>query len=161
MALTKIGNTHLDLLNHHELKEGLTAHQHNWFAERARGVKTLQIPVSVASVVSNNVTIPAAGQTPIGPRPGFTWAVKRLTAGGLATNDVLNVYLNVVNDMNLVGVLTSAAPSLFPGELGIILQEGDVLVFHNPSSLAATGDIAVNGQVIEVPTTDVWKIVGA
>lgn len=161
MALTKIGNTHLDLLNHHELKEGLSAHQRNWFAERGRGVKPLQIPVSVATVSGSAVTLPTAGQTPIGPRPGFTWAVKRLTAAGLGTNDTLNVYINIANDMNLVGVLTSTAPSLFPGELGIILSEGDVLVFQNSGSLSATGDIAVNGQVIEVPSVDVWKIVGA
>lgn len=160
MANVKIGTTHFDILNHHELKEGLSTHQRNWFAERGRGVKTLQIPTTVATIASSAVTLPAAGQTPVGPRPGFTWAVKRLTVAGLGTNDVLKVYMNAVNDMNLLGILTPTAPSLFPGELGIILQDGDVLIF-NGTSLTATGDVAVNGQVLEVPTVDVWKIVGA
>ena len=159
MAITKIGNTHLDLLNHGELHSSLSEHQKNWFAERARGVKTLQIPTTVATISGSAVTLPAAGQTPIGPRPGFTWDVKRLTVSNLGTNDVLKVYLNVVNDMNLIDIFTATKPTIYPGELGIILQDGDVLIFSG-SSLSATGDVAVNGQVIEVPTTDVWKIVG-
>lgn len=160
MALTKIGNTHLDLLNHKELSEGLSHHQRNWFAERARGVKTLQIPVSVATIASSAITIPAAGQTPIGPRPGFTWAVKRITASNIGASDTLKIYLNVVNDMNLVDILTATKPSIYPGELGLILQEGDVLIV-NGTSLSGTGDVSVNGQVVEVPSVDVWKIIGA
>lgn len=159
MAVTKIGNTSMDMLNKAELYEQLNKTQEAWFAERARGVKPMNLPVTIATIASGSVTLPPSGPTRLGPKQGFTWIVKRLSVTGLATNDVLNVYVNSATAMGFVDTITATKPAIYPEE-GLMLEGGEYLIVSG-SSLSATGDLAVTGQIVETPTVDVWKVLGA
>lgn len=149
-----------NFLDHHELGAALNNHTASWFKEMARGLKHMQLPVQLGSVSSNNVAIPAVGGEAVGPRPGFIWAVQRLSVTGLSTNDVLGVYRNSADPMNFVGTVTAATPYTLFGDKGFLLKDGDRLVFANIGNLTATGQIVITGEFIECAEIDIWKLIG-
>lgn len=148
-------NSKINLLTQEELSTELDRVTVNLTQEAARGVTTDRF-FSVATVAAGALSLPANDQQKIGPTLGFAWAVQRVTAAGLGTTDVLAVYRNSVSAFNLLGVVT-ASSSLHVGSKGIILRGGETLYLAG-SSLSAIGDIAVNGEVIEVPELDLYKL---
>lgn len=149
-----------NFLDHDELKSALSNHTASWFREMARGLKHMVLPAQLGTVVSTAVAIPSLGNQPVGPQPGFVWAIQRLSVTGLATNDVLGIYRNTVDPMNYLGQLTSTATTLYPGDKGMLLKDGDRLVLGNIGALSATGQIVVTGEFIECAEIDIWKLIG-
>jgi hypothetical protein len=125
--------------------------------EEARGI-ALWRDDAEADVATGSVTIPKAGAaTKIGANPGFAVLIQSARVAGLASNDVITVYRNVVVDKNLVGQLTFAAPTTGFGSKGLILKGGETVIFTGSSLTATT--VTVNLEGIEVPETDLYKLV--
>lgn len=157
MANYKLGaGTSVDLLNRKELSEELDKQTRDWYQERARGLTTTTFN-SVQTVASSAVSIPSNSEPIIGPRPGFAWAVQRIAVQGLTTNDIIKVYKNIVTDVRFVDQMTFTKNAIYPGSKGLLLHGGDKLIFVG-ASLTATGDISVNGETIELPELDLYKI---
>lgn len=158
MSKTKIqAGAVLDTLTRDELAQTIDDHTRNWYQEKARGKAPARFNAA-ALVVSTAVAIPAVGDDSIGPKPGFLWKIERITAAGLGTGDVLQVYRNVAVDRNLLGVCTQAQPVMSGTGKGTILQGEETLVFAG-ASLAATGYITINGEAIEVPGSDYYALI--
>lgn len=149
-------NSEFETLTHEEMQDALTINQRNWFREMARGVKHMQVPPTIGTPATGTLTLPTVGGEPIGPNPGFVWAVQRLSAAGLRSTDVLSVYRNNVDPQNFVGNLTATSPMLLFGDKGFLLKDGDTLAF-NGTSLSAT-QVIVTGELVECATIDIWKI---
>lgn len=145
-----------EVLNRAELTAALDKQTIDWFQEQARGLSTARFD-GQAVVASAAVTIPAAGSpNRLGPKMGFAWAVQRVTAVGLLTGDTLGVYRSALTPHNFLGVLTPTT-SLHIGSKSIILRSDENLVITG-NSLSATGDIVITGEAIEVPETDLFKL---
>lgn len=151
-------NSEFETLTHDEMAGALSNHQRNWFMEMARGLKHMQTIPMIGTPATGTLTLPTLGGDPIGPNPGFVWAVQRLSANGLRSTDVLSVYRNSVDPQNFIGQLTATAPMTLFGDKGFLLKDGDSLVF-NGTSLSAT-NVVVTGEVIECATIDIWKLIG-
>lgn len=149
-----------NFLDHHELGTALSNHTASWFKEMARGLKHMVLPAQLGTVASSAISIPALGTQPVGPQPGFVWAIQRLSIVGLSTNDVVGIYRNTADPMNYLGQLTATSPSVYPGDKGMLLKDGDRLVFANIGSLSATGQLVVTGEFIECAEIDIWKLIG-
>jgi hypothetical protein len=125
--------------------------------EEARGI-ALWRDDAEADVSSGSITIPATGAaTKIGANPGFAVLVQSARAAGLATGDVVNVYRNVAVNKNFVGQLTAASPVEGFGSKGLILKGGETIIFTGASLTATT--VTINLEGIEVPETDIYKLV--
>lgn len=155
MPKTKLrAGEEVETLSREEMEHALAKSTREWFQEQSRGVSTFEIQ-DAAAVASTAVTLPSGVSVGYGPDTGFAWEVKRLTAAGLGTNDILKVYRDVIGDMNFVGQMTATSPVFKPGCL--ILRGGQRLVF-NGTGLTATGFISVNGEGFEVAEPDLYKL---
>lgn len=157
MALYKLSaGSEIDVLNKKELGEQLDVYTRNWYQEKARGMTTAGFE-GVATIAAGAVTIPGNRDKPIGPHPGFAWALQRACAQGLASTDTIKIYKNAVNDIRFLGQMTGSAPVYSPGSVGVILRGGDRLIFTG-SSLSLTGDVSINGEAVELPELDLYKL---
>lgn len=148
-------NSRIDLLTQQELAAELDRVTVNLTQEQARGITTARF-VTVATIAAGKISLPPSDQQKIAPSQGFAWAVQRVTAAGLGATDSLAVYRNAITPFNLLGSVT-ASSSLHVGSKGILLRAEESLLLAG-SSLIATGDIAVNGECIEVPELDLYKL---
>lgn len=157
MAKVRIqAGAELDVLNKGELDAGMAGANDAWFRERAAGLKYMRLPVLAATPSGGVVQLGGIGG--YGPASGFIWAIQRLSVSGLATADVLNVFRNTVDPQNFIGQLGAGAAATFTaGSKGFILLPDETLVISG-SSLTATVPIIVNGEAVEVPSTQVWKV---
>jgi hypothetical protein len=145
----------IETLTPAELKAGLTATTASWFQEMARGLSTARF-TSTATISGAAVTFPPPGETRIGPEVGFAWAVQRVSAYGLDSADVLQVFRNVAVPETYLGQITTASPMTL-GSKAVILRSDERLVITG-TSLTATGTIAVNGEAVELPEMDLYKL---
>jgi hypothetical protein len=154
MPTTKLGaGQQVETLNQAELHHELTKQTTAYFQEQARGFTSARFGPVAVTVSGGSVTVPGADATRFGPDQGWAWAVQRISADGLAANDVLKVYLN---GTIYVGQITAAA-NFAPGSKGCVLRGGDFLVVKG-SSLTATGDIVVNGEAAQAAELDIYKL---
>lgn len=157
MAKTKLGAGQVvDTLTQGELDASLDRQTRDWFQEQARGFSTARF-ASIGTVDSTDVTVPQSGAEPIGPDTGFAWTVQRLSVVNLGDGDVLRIYRNSVTDFNFIDQVTDTAPSVHFGSKGLVLRAEERLILVG-TGLAATGDVIVNGEAIEVAELDLYKI---
>lgn len=158
MGLFKLkNNAEIELVTPAEQRAMLDKQTRDWWEEKSRGVQPARF-TGYGTINTGAVTLPATGDNPIGPRPGYAWAVYRISVRGLATNDVLNVFRSnglTATDENYIGQLTAAAPALYIGK-GLILRGPEKLIITG-TSLSATA-VTVNGEAQEVPDVDVNKL---
>lgn len=148
--------SHVETLNQAELEQVLSKQTATYFQEQARGFSTARFG-DVSTVASSAVQVPADDGTVFGPDTGWAWAVQRVSAQGLSTNDVLKVWRNDEGQLlNFLGYIT-ATSNFSPGSKGVILRGGEKLIVTG-ASLGATGDIAVNGEALQVSELDIYKI---
>jgi hypothetical protein len=140
-----------DTLTQDEHKANLDQQTVSWFQERARGVSTARFDATGAPA-GGSVTLPGPGEA-IGPDRGFAWTVQRITADGLAAGDVLTVWRGSFR----LGQVTMATNLSF-GSKGCILRGGERLTITG-TGLTAPGDVSVNGEALEVPEADLYKVV--
>lgn len=72
------------------------------------------------------------------PKPGYAWAVQRITIGGLGITtsdavDTCQVYRGTsaadIQSQNYLNLLNHSSPTWHPGRTGLILQYGEMLLF--------------------------------
>jgi hypothetical protein len=129
------------------------------FQEMMRGIKPMRF-AATGTVESDAVTIPQAqgGQINLGPEPGFIWAIRRICVYGLATNDVLQIHRTETDGSAFMGQLTAAVPFIYPGSCSMLIYGGEFLTLTG-SSLAATGQLIVNGEAVEAPAFLLGRLV--
>lgn len=148
----------LDAVSPTELATHLDRFTADWYQEKARGITIARFD-SFGTVASTAVTIPPVGAAePIGPFKGFAWLVQSIRVSGLATGDVISIYRNVANGNKFVGTMTFSVPYIGFGSKGLILLGEEKLVFAG-ASLTASGDITVNGEGIQCPEPDLYKLI--
>jgi len=148
--------SHVETLSQAELEAVLGKQTQTWFQEQARGFSTARFG-DVSTVASQAVTVPATDDTVFGPDHGFAWAVQRISAQGLSTNDILKVFRNDENNLlNFLGYITATA-NFAPGSKGVILRGGEKLIVTG-ASLTATGDVVINGEALQCAELDIYKI---
>lgn len=154
----KAGAT-IDILTSAELTQALKDEVAAMYVARATGVKPMRFQAT-GTIGGAAVTIPGAQnqQLKLGPAPGMLWKVARISAFGLAANDVLQVHRTVTDGSQFLGNLTAALGYLHIGGEGMLLNGGEFLTLTG-SALTATGQLIVNGEGIEVPEFMLWKIV--
>jgi len=146
----------LDLLNRAELTEVLGA----WATELTRGVKFRQF--SGAATVSGGVwTIggPQADnrQSPLGPEPGFVWAVTRVAASGpglVAGTDLWSLYVDEVTPSKLIQSGITRGSTWTIGAL--VLVGGGILTASGAGT--GTGDVTLSGGAVELPAQLAWRL---
>jgi hypothetical protein len=159
MATAKLpAGYEVDTLTRQELGEELDSHTRNWFQEMARGVGTARFPTLNQTVASESVSFPATGDPLIGPKPGYCWAVQRVSALGLSTGDTLQIYRGAPVPSNFLGQLSAANPTFHVGSKGVILRDTETISVLG-ASLTATGVITLTGEALECSELDIYKLI--
>lgn len=157
MAKFKLNaNSTVDMLTKDELRGELNTTVREFYEERARGLSIAR-DSSTVTVADTGLTFPATGKT-IGPKPGFAWALQRLSVFNLASNDTLLVYRNSANPDNFLFQVTFANPTYHPGSKGCILRGPDKIIVTG-ASLTATGDVTINVEALECADLDLYKLI--
>jgi hypothetical protein len=156
MAKYKLNaNSTIDLLTPQEHLDNLDKQTKDWFQEQARGF-TIERYEATATVAAAAITLPAAGHSPIGPKTGYAWKVTRISISGLLSGDGVQIYRNSTDPQNFIDTLSSSRPAAYP-KSGLILRGGETLIATG-SSLTATGDLTLTGEVTECSELDLYKI---
>lgn len=79
------------------------------------------------------------------------------TAGSNGTVDVLNVHRVNTDGSQFLGQISYTVPWLHIGGRGMLLRNGEFLLITG-TGLAATGTIQVNGEGVETPADQDWKL---
>lgn len=152
----------IDAVTYREMHDALGAHMRSWVAEIAAGGRFARF-AATGTVAATALSIGGAASTQeLGPAPGFVWDVRRLHITGLAVADVASVFINDSGPASLVATTTDlplAANRSFLWSKQVVLYPGDNLLVTG-ASLAATGQITVSGQVLELPVNLAWKLAG-
>lgn len=150
----------IEVLTKSELDDSLDGLPTGIWAQYARGLKHLDLPVMSGAVAGGALRLGGSDspdQTFCGPRQGFVWRVARISVFGLAANDVVQVYRGDVAASRFVTVLSATAPSFTPSH-GLLLKPGGRIVVDG-TGLAAT-HLTVTGEVIEAPGEQIFKLIG-
>lgn len=134
--------------------------QKAYFAEMARGIKQIRFFGTGVVDAAKNVTVPGVGGEPLGPNPGFSWAVQRVAVWGLTAGQTVEIHRNSIDGTQFIGTLSTAAPALMLGEAGCLLNGGELLYVIQPpaSALTAAQILQVNGEATEAPAYAIWKL---
>lgn len=124
--------------------------------ERVRAISWGSLPqlqgVAVAGVLSLG-----GGQQITGPREGFVWQVRRLCVSGLATNDLIGIYLDATVKPPQ-WTLSAAVPQATFGKFQLTVREGQTILVANIGTFASTVQINVTGEYVAVPTVMLGKL---
>lgn len=132
----------------------LDSQQQSWFAEMARGLKHFEFMLT-GSVTDGDVDM---ADLDVGPRPGFVWAVRRLSVDQLGTDDVLSVYRQPAGPTRFVDVLTASRPSIKPAATGLVLHGGQSLEVTGTGLTTTALELVVTGEAVECPEFMIWKL---
>lgn len=151
-AVIDIG-AEVDFVTQGELDESLKRAHQTFMSAQVQGRKYMRFRMR-ATVASTAITLGGDGDQPgPGPDQGYAWAIRRLFVKGLtagSTPDELWFYRNNASS-DPVWQISGADPGDKFGRLEIVLLGGEKLAAANNGALAATGQITVNGEAVEVP----------
>lgn len=129
--------------------------------DRYRGVKFLSLPQLQGTAAAGALAL-GYGTQRTGPGQGFVWSITKLVVSGLtagATPDVVNFFVNhetaAVPWWQLNG--NSFGETFGRGQM--MMNPGDFLLCYSLGTFAATGQITVGGQVLEVPAEQAGKLI--
>lgn len=124
-----------------------------------RGVKWMRLPMLTGTVASSALTLGEGAH--VGPSQGYAWSLRRIVIDGLtsgATPDIMNMYRNAVTGVPPLWQFNGNNFGYTFGRLEMVLIGGDELMFANSGTLAATGQIRVSGELVEVPAEMLAKL---
>lgn len=147
-----------------ELKDGLRSelaqHAQDMIREYARGLKYMRFGPVAAPIANNAFLLNGSSQGQVGPREGFAWSVRRITVSGLAsgaTPDVANLYRNGTSRPPIWQFTGNAFAQRF-GKLELLLLPGEHLDLVSVGSITATGQITLDGDVLECAAEEIGKL---
>lgn len=149
--------TELDRTMH----ERLAQQAQDFFREMARGIKYLR-PGPFTTTVANSTFTIDGSTSPIGPREGFVWSVRRMVVWGLtagATPDIANLYRNHATAGIPIWQFNGNNFGYTFGKTEMLLQPGEHLDLTGSGTIAATGQIVLALDVIEVAAEQLFKLV--
>lgn len=129
--------------------------------EKLRGIKWMRLPeILSAKVSAGAINLGESTGYVLGPRQGYIWSLQALVVTGLTagtTPDVVDLYIG------------TRAPIFWQfngnnfgytfGKLQRTLMGGETLTLQNSGALAATGQITLSGEVLEVPAEMMGKLI--
>lgn len=165
MAKAKLDfGVEIDLLNQQELHDTLGDQFANWEYQRLRGTKHMRLPETLAGksglVTAGTLTLGETTGQHVGPEVGYSWTIMRLVVNGLtsgSTPDVVNLYRGTPAGIPLWQFNGNNFGYTF-GKLEITLNGGETFALASVGTFAATGQITLSGELIEVPAELVGKI---
>lgn len=154
-------NAEVDLLTRQELDESLQSQQDTWQAAALRGIKWMRLPeVLTGRAASGKLTLGETTGQQAGPAQGYIWSLRRLIVNGLtsgATPDVVNLYRGTPAGQPLWQFNGNNFGYTF-GRLELVLQGGETLALASAGTFAATGQITLSGELLEVPAELLGKL---
>lgn len=156
----------LDVLGKDEFEAGLNKAHTSLLSELARGLKNVRLNL-VASTAGGQIAggvLDVGGDDPdqpfYGPRPGFVWAVHRISIYGtaaVAAGDAIKVYRG--NDgISSNFVCQIIAPGMITFSKGqLMLNGGEVLAFAGVSITST--EIGISVEATEAPGPMVYKLI--
>lgn len=153
----------INTLDSGEMEAILARQAQDWFRNYARGVKYLRFPPHGAQVTNSAVSYDGSIDANAGPREGYVWSIRRLTAWGLsngASPDVINLYRNQAQGIPIWQFNGNNFAYTF-GKTELLLLPGETLSFANSGTItAATGTlITISGDLIECPAEEIFKVI--
>lgn len=122
---------------------------------QARGKTWFRFPKLQGSA-SGGVLSLGTQQFPVGPKDGFVWQIRRLCVSGLATGDVVGMYVNTTQDPP-EWTFSAAIPNATFSKSQMTIREGGIVFFQNIGTFTSTAQINVVGEVVEIPTIMIGK----
>lgn len=157
MAKQKLqAGAELDILTKQEMASLLR----EWMVDVARGARPVQIG-SQAQADANNVisvggTITPTGGT-LGPKPGFWWAVTRLSVRVDSVPAAFSLYINEAHSHSHVRDIDGSANGYAAFGNNELLIGGSDQLLIRASGTSSTSIATVTGSAIEFPETLLWK----
>lgn len=153
----------LDLLNKGELQDALQKQADADLVARLRGVKHMRLPETLTGTAASSKLSIDGNQSvpPLGPRQGYVWSIRRLVISGLttgATPDVVNVYKGAPGAGVPLWQFNGNNFGYTFGRLELTLYGGETLSFQSVGTFNATGQIAIGGELLEVPAELIGKL---
>jgi hypothetical protein len=127
---------------------------------RARGITPMKLP-QLQGTPANGALLMGQGQNSCGPRDGFSWVIKRLAVTGLTagpTPDAVRIYADSPSSQPLWEINGNVWIYTF-GKFELTLLGGQTLVAASFGTFLATGTVTLSGELIEVPTVMLGKLV--
>lgn len=160
MAKVKLDfGAEFEVLTQGELDDSLCRSYDRAALAMVRGIRYRRLPIlsgaAVSGVLTLGVTAPESG-----PDSGFAWSLRRIFVNGLtggATPDVVQLFRNGGGEQPMWQI-SGASPGQTFGRLEAVLLGGETLVVASSGTFAATGQITVSGELIEVPSEMLPKL---
>lgn len=156
-AILQPGGT-IDTLNREELHHELAGISQEFFRQFGKGVKYLRFGPFATNVINSSFII--HGSQGIGPREGFAWAIRRITVWGLTsgvTPDIANLFRTSMSGPPIWQFNGNNFAYTF-GKLEMMLLPGEHISLVNSGTIAATGQISISGDVLEIAAEEISKI---
>ncbi|MHB1595385.1 MAG: hypothetical protein ACYCO9_16380 [Streptosporangiaceae bacterium] len=149
--------TEIDVLTQGELDESLSAA--NDAAARAflAGIDWRQMPQLRGTASSGTLTL-GVQDAAIGPREGYAWSIMRLAVSGLTGGSSPDTVTFYRDDNIPLWQLDGSMPFEKFSRLQLTLVGGQKLTVSSTGTFAATGQIVVSGELIEVPQVMLGKL---
>ena len=127
--------------------------------EAFRGIKWMRLPLLTGTAASSALSIGQASQ--VGPASGYVWSLRRLIVNGLTsggTPDVVNLFSNSAGTSIPLWQFNgnNFGYTFSKGEM--TLRPGEILLLASVGTFAATGQITLSGELIEVPAEMLAKL---
>jgi len=157
------GGLRLEIPNRAEIRDTVGEAFDAQERRAARGWKWMRLPVYTATPANSAVAIDSAsnGGAELGPNSGYAWSLRRIVIDGMTTGttpDVINMYRNAITGQAPLWQFNGNNFAYTFGRLEMVIIGGDALKFASVGTFAATGQIRVTGELVEVPAEQLWKL---
>jgi hypothetical protein len=147
-----------DVLTQSELRETLDG----WYVEISRGIKFRKFSAQ------GNVSAGAwaiGGQAadndkdPLGPAPGFVWAITRVAISGNGVVPGTDLYAVYVDEVTPTKLVTSGLTRGQIYDVGVlVLNGGERLALAGVGTGGTGTDVTLSGQAVELPVQLAWQL---
>lgn len=156
----------IDLLTQAEVAQVLAKRDTAMRAELA-GKKYRRMPPLTGKAVSGVLDIGGESQAgwngqPIGPDQGYVWAFRRLAVSGLTTGttpDIVNLHRHGSGTGSVVWQFNGNNFAYTFSFAEMVFLPGETIRITNVGTFAATGNIGLTGDLVQVPSERLGELV--
>lgn len=149
----------IDILSGSEFRQGLDQVSELWYSY-ARGLKHLRLPILTGTVAADgSLSLGLSGdEVTCGPSQGYAWRICRVSVYGLSGAESADLYFGEPGPTRFVQTVSASAPT-WASSRGLLLRPGDYLVLSG-SGLTAGNVVTMNGEALEAPAEQLYKLIG-